>query len=252
MGKLTGKVALITGGTTGIGRATAVAYAREGAKVVVAGRREAEGAEAVRLIHEAGGEGLFVATDVSREADVKNLIAKTLEAYGRLDVAFNNAGVELFKPITESSEADYDHIMDINVKGVFLSMQNEIPALLQSGGGVIVNTSSIGGQIGMANVSVYAASKHAVNGLTRCAAMEYAKQNIRVNAVAPGGVRTEMLERFAGGEGSEMDKAMAAMHPVGRIGTPDEIADAVLWLSTDASSFVTGQVVAVDGGFTTA
>ena len=251
MNTLTGKVALVTGGTSGIGRAAAITYAKEGAKVVVAGRRENEGSETVRLIQEAGGTGLFVKTDVAVEAEIEALVSKTVAAFGRLDVAFNNAGVELAGSFLDITEADYNRIMDINVKGVLFSMQHEIKAMLKNGGGVIVNNSSGAGQVGLGGVAVYVASKHAVNGLTRDAAIEFAKQGIRVNAVAPGGVQTEMFDRFTGGEGTDAFKYMEAMHPMGRVGQSQEIADAVLWLSTDASSFVTGQIISVDGGFTT-
>ena len=188
MGDFIGKVAIVTGGTSGIGRATAVAYAREGAKVVVAGRREAEGDETVRLIRKEGGDGMFVATDVAKEADVKSLVGRTLDKFGRLDFAFNNAGIEHEPtPLLEQKAATYEQVMDINVKGVWLCMKYEIPAMLQSGGGAIVNTSSIAGVVAFPGIEIYAASKHAVIGMTKSAAVEFAKQGVRINAVLPRG-----------------------------------------------------------------
>ena len=250
MNDFQGKVAIVTGGTSGIGRAAAIAFARQGARVVVAGRRTAEGEETVRLLRAEGGEGLFVATDVAQAAQVKNLIGRTLERFGRLDFAFNNAGIEQQPtPFLDQNEEDYDRVMDINVKGVWLSMKYEIPAMLKSGGGSIVNTSSALGVIAFAGVEVYVASKHAVIGLTKSAALEYGKQGIRVNAVLPAVIETDMYERFTG-EKPEMQAAMAALHPIGRIGTSEEVADAVIWLSSAKSSFVTGHSLLVDGGFT--
>jgi NAD(P)-dependent dehydrogenase (short-subunit alcohol dehydrogenase family) len=243
------KVALVTGGTSGIGRATAIAFAKEGAKVVVSGRREAEGAETVKLIEAAGGIGKFIKADVSKEADIAALVAGTVAAYGRLDVAFNNAGIEHTGAITDSSEADYRRTFDINVWGVLASMKHEIPALLKSGGGAIVNTSSVAGHIGMAGAAIYIASKHAVEGLTKSAALELAKQGIRVNAVAPAVIETEMFNRFAGGPESDAAHYMKTLHPVGRFGQPEEVAETVLWLASDKASFITGQSLAVDGGF---
>lgn len=250
MNEFQGKVALVTGGTTGIGRAAAIAYAREGAKVVVAGRRAAEGEETVRLVRAQGGEAMFVTTDVVQEEQVKNLIGRTLEQFGRLDFAFNNAGVDQQPtPLLEQTVEMYDRVMDINVKGVWLSMRHEIPAMLQSGGGAIVNTSSALGVIAFPGVEVYAASKHAVIGLTKSAALEFGKQGIRINAVLPAAIETDMYRRFVG-EKAEARAAMAAMHPIGRIGTPEEIADAAIWLCSSKSSFVIGHSLLVDGGFT--
>ena len=246
-----GKVVLVTGGTGGIGRAAAIAFGRAGARVVVAGRREPEGRETVRLIDQAGAQALFVQADVSRDADARAMVDATMAALGRLDAAFNNAGIE-GQPglVHEQTEANFDRVMGINVKGMWLSMKYEIPAILESGGGAIVNNSSIIGLVGSHGMSIYSASKHAIIGLTKSAALEYAKQKIRVNAVAPGGVQTEMLDRVTGGADSEYRAKMAAMHPMGRVGTADEIAAAVVWLCSDAASFVTGHVLAADGGFT--
>jgi len=250
MNEFQGKVALVTGGTSGIGRAAAIAYAREGAKVVVAGRRAAEGEETVRLVRAQGREALFVPTDVAQEAQVKNLIARTLEQFGRLDFAFNNAGIEQEPtPFLEQDEGTYDRVMDINVKGVWLSMRHEIPAMLKSGGGAIVNTSSALGVTALPGIEVYVASKHAVIGLTKSAALEFAKQGIRINAVLPAVIETDMYRRFVG-ENAENRAALTAMHPIGRIGTPEEIADAVIWLSSSKSSFVIGHSLLVDGGWT--
>ncbi|OWK41834.1 3-oxoacyl-[acyl-carrier protein] reductase [Fimbriiglobus ruber] len=245
---MSGKVALITGGTSGIGRATAVAFARKGVKVVVTGRREKEGEETVALVRKAGGEGIFLRGDVSREADVKGWVDQAVAKYGRLNFAFNNAGVELLGSVTEMAEADIRRLLDVNVLGVLLSLKHEIPAILKSGGGAVVNTSSIAGLVAMGGVSVYAATKHAVVGITKATALEYAKQGVRVNAVAPAAIETEMLDRFAGSDAAK--QSFAAAHPIGRIGTPAEIADPVVWLCSDEAAFITGQTLAIDGGWT--
>jgi NAD(P)-dependent dehydrogenase (short-subunit alcohol dehydrogenase family) len=250
MSEFQGKVAIVTGGTSGIGRAAAVAYGREGARVVVAGRRAAEGEETVRLLRAQGGEGMFVTTDVSKAAQVKELVERTMQKFGRLDFAFNNAGVEQAPtPFLEQKVEMYDQVMDINVKGVWLSMRHEIPAMLKSGGGAIVNTSSVAGVVAFPGIEIYAASKHAVIGMTKSAAVEFAKQGIRVNAVLPAAIETDMYRRFVGDK-AENEAMMRAMHPIGRIGTPEEIADAVIWLSSSKSSFLVGHSLLVDGGYT--
>ena len=240
------KVALATGGTSGIGKTTATEFARAGAKVVLSGRREKEGADVVAEIQQLGGAAAFIRADVAKDADVKAMVDFTVATYGRLDIAFNNAGVEWIGPLDQATEAEYRRIFDINVWGVLNSMRHEIPAMLKNGGGAIVNTSSVAGHVGMAP-SIYTASKHAVEGLTKALALEFAKQNIRINAVAPAGVATEMVDRFAGKEG-EMRDYLTSLHPVGRIGASEEIAAAVLYLCSDDAKFTTGTSLVVDGG----
>jgi NAD(P)-dependent dehydrogenase (short-subunit alcohol dehydrogenase family) len=242
------KVALVTGGTSGIGRAAAVALARQGVKVVVSGRRETEGQETVRLVRDAGGQGSFVKGDIGREPEVRAVVEHAVRTFGRLDYAVNNAGLEFVQPIVEATEADYRRVFDINVLGVLLSMKHEIPALVRSGGSAIVNISSIAGSLGMPGIAIYGASKAAVNEMTRCAAMELAKQNIRVNSISPGGVATDMFERFTGNDANK--QYMTSLHPLGRIGRPEEIADAVVFLCSDAASFITGHDLKIDGGVT--
>jgi NAD(P)-dependent dehydrogenase (short-subunit alcohol dehydrogenase family) len=210
------KVAIVTGGNSGIGRATAIALAKEGAKVTIAGRRVKEGEETVRLIKETGSEGIFVKTDVANENDVRSLVERTVETYGRLDYAFNNAGIEqTMAPLTEQTVEEFDQIMNINVRGVWLSMKYEIPVMIKNGvgvGGAIVNNSSVAGIIGFPQMAIYIASKHAVLGLTKSAALEYAKSGIRINAVAPGGVDTDMVERLTALE--------VFLKPIGRFYIP--------------------------------
>ncbi len=249
---LSSKVALITGGTSGIGRATALALASEGVRVVVAGRREREGAAVAAEIKAQGGEAIFVRADVTSEADVIGLVRKTVETYGRLDIAFNNAGIEgaFGLTIAEQTEEQYERVFDANVKGVLFAMKHEIPAMLASGGGSIVNNASIGASIGFAGAGVYVASKHAVLGLSRTAALEFAAKGIRVNTVSPAGIQTEMFDRVFGAGQTDAKKQMASAHPVGRVGTPEEVASAVVWLSSSGSAFVTGHDLIVDGGFT--
>lgn len=243
------KIVLITGATSGIGKATAIKFGRHGAKVVISGRREAEGQAVVETIAAQGGEALFVQTDVANEEQVKALVAKTVETYGGLDIAFNNAGVEHTGAIIEATREDYQRLFDINVWGVLSAMKYEIPAMLNRGGGSIVNTSSVAGHIGMSGAGLYIATKHAVEGLTKSAALEYAKAGIRVNAVAPAAIETEMVDRFAGREETEERAGLAAMHPIGRMGKSEEIADAVFYLASEASTFVTGISLTVDGGW---
>ena len=246
---LQGKVAIITGGTSGIGRDTAVLFAEAGAKVVVAGRREAEGNETVDLIRKAGGVGLFVQTDVSKARDIEALVRRSVEKFGRVDTAFNNAGIEgNWRPIVDQSEEEWDHVININLKGVWLCVKHEIQQMLkQGGGGTIVNMSSVAGLMGAPAAAPYCASKHGVIGLTRTAALEYAKEKIRVNAVCPAVIETPMEQRLFGEP--EAHKYALSMHPIGRLGTPREIAEAVLWLCSEKSSFMTGHYIVLDGGF---
>ena len=243
------KVALVTGGTSGIGRATAIAYAQQQAKVVVVGRRMDEGEETVRLIQEAGGEAIFVQADVTKEADVKAMVDKTVDVFGRLDIAFNNAVMGGENPsLIEQTEAEYDRTMNVNVKGVWLSMKYEIAQMLKQGSGVIVNMASAVGVVALPNILLYTASKHAVVGLTKAAALQYAKAGIRINAVGPAAIQTDMLEAATGGQ-DEAKAYITGLHPIGRIGTPLEVANAVLFLSSDLASFVTGETLMVDGGY---
>jgi NAD(P)-dependent dehydrogenase (short-subunit alcohol dehydrogenase family) len=241
-------VALVTGGSAGIGRATALAFAREGARVVVADVADAGGEETVRLIRDAGGEAVYVHADVSRPHEVEAMVGRAVDAFDRLDYAFNNAGIEGEPAATaECSEENWDRVLGINLRGVWLCMRYQIPQMLRQGGGAIVNCSSVAGLVGFAGSPAYVASKHGVVGLTKTAALDYATQGIRVNAVCPGVIRTAMIERYTHGD-SEAAAQLTAMQPVGRMGTPEEIADAVLWLCSDGASFVTGQAIAVDGG----
>ena len=241
-----GKVALVTGGTSGIGKAAAVAFARAGAKVVLSGRREKQGAQVVAEIKTLGGEAAFVRADVAKDADVRAMVKFTVDKFGKIDIAFNNAGVEWTGPLDQATEEQYRRIFDINVWGVLNSMRHEIPAMLKNGGGAIVNTSSAAGHVGLPQVSVYVASKHAVEGLTKSVALEFAKQNIRINAIAPGPIATEMWDRFAGDK--EVSAQVISTVPTARLGRSDEIAAAVLYLASDAAKFTTGASLVVDGG----
>lgn len=249
---LENKVALITGGTTGIGRDSAVLFAKEGAKVVFTGRREKEGNETLALVRATGGDGLFLKSDVSKAADVQSIVQKTVEKYGRLDVAFNNAGVEgVWMPLVEQTEENWDYVHNINLKGLWLCLKYEILQMQKQGnGGAIVNMSSVAGLMGYAGSGIYVASKHGVIGLTKVAAIECAKAKIRVNAVCPAVIETPMADRAFGDP--EASKRVLGMHPLGRFGKPTEVAEAVLWLCSDKSSFTTGQYIAIDGGLLTA
>jgi NAD(P)-dependent dehydrogenase (short-subunit alcohol dehydrogenase family) len=247
-GLVNGKVALVTGGGSGIGRATALIFAREGAKVVVADVLVEGGEETVRLIKAAGGDACFVKTDVSKAAEVEALINKAVATYGRLDCAHNNAGIEGATGRTaDYKEEDWNRVILVNLTGVWLCMKYEIPQMLKQGGGAIVNTASDAGLLGVPQMPAYVASKHGVVGLTKTAALEYAKAGIRVNAVCPGVIKTPMVERITGQRPGRAER-MAAVEPVGRMGRPEEIGEAVVWLCSDAASFVTGLPMSVDGG----
>ncbi|MFV3369081.1 SDR family oxidoreductase [Pseudomonas sp. NY15435] len=247
---LSGQVALVTGAGNGIGRATAQAFAQQGMKVVVSDV-DAKGGEAtVELIRGAGGEATFIRCDVTRDAEVKALVEGTVAAYGRLDYAFNNAGIEIEKgKLADGEESEFDAIMGVNVKGVWLCMKHQIPVMLEQGGGAIVNTASVAGLGAAPKMSIYAASKHAVIGLTKSAAIEYAKKKIRVNAVCPAVIDTDMFRRAYEADPKKAEFA-AAMHPVGRVGRVEEIASAVLYLCSDNAGFTTGIALPVDGGAT--
>ena len=246
---LQGKVGLVTGGTSGIGRETAVLFAKAGVKVVVAGRREKEGKETADLVRAAGGEGLFVKTDVSKASEVDTLIQTAVDKFGRLDVAFNNAGIEgVWVPIIRQTEEDFDRTININLKGVWLCLKSEIRQMLkQGGGGSIVNMASITGLVGSAGAAAYSASKHGVVGLTKAAALETARSGIRINAVCPAAVETAMSDRIFGAPA--VHKYVLSCHPIGRFGKAAEIAEAVVWMCSDRASFMTGQTLVLDGGF---
>jgi NAD(P)-dependent dehydrogenase (short-subunit alcohol dehydrogenase family) len=249
-GKFQGKVALVTGGSSGIGRAAALAFAREGAKVVVASDKDvAGGRETVKMIQQAGGEATFVKSDVTKAAEVQALVNKTVELYGRLDCAYNNAGVlGSHSKFTECTEEMWDRTIDVNLKGVFLSMKYEIPAMLKNGGGAIVNASSIVGQKGSRGGADYTASKFGIVGITKTAALEYAREGIRVNAVCPALISTPMLDHLIGGQAQGPGGFVERVIPLGRTGKPEEVAAAVVWLCSDEASFVTGIAMPVDGG----
>jgi len=244
-----GKIALVTGATAGIGRATAIAFAREGAKVVVAGRREAEGDETIGAIRQAGGNGVFVRTDVAVDAEVEALLRRTIDEYGRLDIAFNNAGTIALSPVVKETEERFRAVIDTNVKGVFACLKYEIREMLKTGGGAIVNTSSLAGLVGSRDRSLYAASKHAVIGLTKSTALEVAGHSIRVNAVCPAAIEGAMdvlfMDYFA-----ITKEQMASAVPLRRAGAPEDVAGAVLFLCSAEASFITGATLAVDGGMT--
>ena len=243
------KAALVTGSSFGIGRSTAIAFAKRGARVVLADCVEDNGT--LDAIGQIGGDAFFVKCDVSREDDVRNLVAQAVARYGRLDFAFNNAGIEGSPaPAAECSDENWDRTIGINLKGVWLCIKHEIPEMIKSGGGAIVNNASIAGLVGFGGVPAYVASKHGVVGLTKNVALDYAKQNIRVNAVCPGVIHTPMIDRYTGNDPKVMQQ-MVAGKPMERLGQPEEIAETVVFLCSNAASFITGQAIAVDGGWTT-
>jgi NAD(P)-dependent dehydrogenase (short-subunit alcohol dehydrogenase family) len=248
-GILARKVALVTGAGSGIGRASAVALAAEGARVLVSDLDATGGEETVARIRAAGGEARFWPADVTRADQVAALVEQALAAYGRLDCAHNNAGIEgtTGTPTHRYAEDDWDRVIATNLKGVWLGLKHEIPIMLRQGGGAIVNTASVAGLVGFPGASAYAASKHAVNGLTKTAALEYAPHGIRVNSVCPAFIRTPMVERVIAGD-PEREVRLAAQQPIGRMGRPEEVAAAVVWLCSDAASFVTGSTMTIDGG----
>jgi NAD(P)-dependent dehydrogenase (short-subunit alcohol dehydrogenase family) len=243
-----GRVVLVTGGASGIGRASAEAFARLGASVMVADRDEVHGDVVVAAIRAAGGEARFVRVDVAEPDQIRAMVDAVEEEYGRLDVAVNNAGMPgTYKAFSDQLLDDWQRTLAVNLTGVFLSMQAEIPAMLDVGRGAIVNVSSAAGLMGFANLPAYVASKHGVIGLTKSVALEYARQDIRINAVCPGNIHTPMLLGFAGGD-EETLQGMGKLTPMGRLGTPAEIAESIVWLCSDAASYVTGHAMAVDGG----
>ncbi|MGH7935309.1 MAG: SDR family oxidoreductase [Candidatus Binataceae bacterium] len=248
-GRMDGKIALVTGGGSGIGRATALAFAREGAKVMIADYAPEGGERTVKMIKDAGGQAGFLNIDVSVAKQVEVMVNKTVETYGRIDCAHNNAGIEgKIADTVECTEETWDRTIAINLKGVWLCMKYEIPQMLKQGGGAIVNTASVAGLVGFEGLPAYNASKGGVVQLTRTAALEFAKKNIRVNCVCPGVINTPMVARLID-TSSYSEAALSEGEPVGRLGKPEEIAEAVVWLCSDAASFVTGHPMAVDGGW---
>ena len=246
--RLEGKAALVTGAGSGIGRAAAEVFAREGARVIVSDVNVSGGEETVATIQKKGGEARFIRCDISKPAEVEALIRGTVEAFGRLDCAVNNAGISgVMAPTADYPEEMWDRIMATNLKGVWLCMKQEIQQMLKQGGGSIVNTASAAGLVGVAMAPAYVAAKHGVVGLTKTAALEYAKANIRINAVCPGVVRTPMITVATDGH-PEIEAAVIAAEPVGRMGQPEEIGEALVWLSSSAASFITGAALPVDGG----
>jgi NAD(P)-dependent dehydrogenase (short-subunit alcohol dehydrogenase family) len=254
MKRFENKVVLITGGATGIGLATARRFAQEGARVVIASRNEAAGQQEAADIRASSGEATFIQTDVTQEAQIVALIKQTMGTYGRIDAAFNNSGTEgIPSPLADDNEENYQKIFEVNVKGLWLSMKHQLKHMQQHGAGSIVNNASIAGLIGFPGLGLYTASKHAVLGLTKSAALENAAIGIRVNAVSPAMIETDMAERFLSAQPGNKEDTIASvksMHPIGRFGKPEEIASAVTWLCSDDASFVVGQSLTVDGGFT--
>jgi NAD(P)-dependent dehydrogenase (short-subunit alcohol dehydrogenase family) len=250
VGQFEGKVALVTGAAFGIGRATAVAFAREGAKVIVADVSDAGGEETVGILRKAGGTGRYVRCDVSNADQVRRLVEGTVQAYGRLDAAFNNAGIEgALAPVSELPEATWRHVIDVNLTGQFLCMQHELKQMEKQGSGAIVNNASILGTVGFANTGAYVAAKHGLLGLTKVAALEFGPKNIRVNAVCPGFIATPMLDRAGFTTNAAMRQTLEDLHAEKRLGRPEEIAEVVLFLCSDKASFVTGHPMLVDGGY---
>lgn len=249
MGILEGRVALVTGGGSGIGRAASSAFAGAGARVIVSDVAAPGGEDTVALIRKAGGDALFVRADVSRAADVATLVARAIESYGKLDCAFNNAGIEgTMASTADCTEENWDRVIAVNLKSVWLCMKHELPHMLGRKAGAIVNCSSVAGLVGFPELPAYVASKHGIVGLTRAAALECATAGVRVNAVCPGVIRTPMIDRITGGRAEEEARFIDA-EPVRRMGRPEEVAAAVVWLCSDAASFVTGHALAVDGGW---
>ncbi len=246
MSLMTNKVAIVTGASSGIGRAAAIAFGKAGAKVVVVARREDKGQETVRLVQDAGGEALFEQTDVTKASEVEAMVQKTLETYGRLDYAFNNAGSGISGKVADLAETDWDLEINANLKSVWLSMKYEIPAMQQSGGGAIVNMSSQGALLGVPTYGAYGAAKAGVIALSRAAAAEYSADRIRINTVSPGAVKTDL---WAGAPPEMLDQVAAGI-PLQRIGTPEDIAEAVVYLCSDGAAFITGHNLVIDGGFT--
>lgn len=253
MGLVSGMVALVTGSAAGIGRAAALKFAEEGAKVVVSDVNSDGGNDTVALVRQRGGDAVFVEADVTRVADVEALVARIADQYGRLDCACNNAGIEgKVIPLAEQLEDDFDRVMSVNAKGIFLCLKYEIGHMVENGGGAIVNIASVAGLVGFPGLGPYVASKHAINGLTKNAALEYAKLGVRVNSICPGGIETRMLDSLvtqASGGQMGTREMMDPLHPIGRIGKPNEVAELIVWLCSARASFVNGANIVVDGGY---